>query len=176
MSKKGKCMRLRFLSILFLILPLMGCSEEYTKEELETAHPDERRAKGMGKFLGEDTLHFGGPKKREQEDTGLGVNSHLWRATLDTISFMPLSSADPFGGVIITDWYSPPQSPQERLKMNIFILDRQLRSDGLKVSIFRQERDKSGQWVDKSVDPQTITDLENTILGRARHFRTKATR
>ena len=62
---------------------------------------------------------------------------------------------------------------QERLKMNIFILDRQLRSDGIKVSIFRQERDKSGQWIDQSVDPQTIKDLENTILARARHFRTK---
>ena len=86
---------------------------------------------------------------------------------------MPLASADPFGGVIITDWYSPPQSPQERLKINIFILDRQLRSDGLKVSIFRQTRDPSGQWVDQQIDPQTIKDLENSILSRARHFRSK---
>ena len=169
-------MMVRLFSVLFLTLSLFGCSSEYTKEEIETSHPDDLRNKGMGKFLGEDTLHFGGPKKRESEDTGLGVNSHLWRATLDTISFMPISSADPFGGVIITDWYSPPQSPQERLKMNIFILDRQLRSDGIKVSIFRQERNKSGQWVDQAVDPQTIIDLENTILARARHFRTKTPR
>ena len=168
-------MRLRVFSILFLSLGLSACSteQEYTKEEMKTSPTEERQNKGMGKFLGEDTLHFGGPKKREQEDTGLGVNSHLWRASLDTISFMPIASADPFGGVIITDWYSPPQSPQERLKINIFILDRQLRSDGLKVSIFRQELDKSGNWIDQPVDPQTIKDLENTVLMRARHFRTK---
>lgn len=167
---------LRFFSVLVLALSLCGCSSEYTKEDLETMHPDDLQNRGMGKFLGEETLVFGGPKKRETEDTGLGVNSHLWRATLDTISFMPISSADPFGGVIITDWYSPPQSPQERLKMNIFILDRQLRSDGIKVSIFRQEREPSGQWIDKPVDPQTVIDLENTILARARHFRTKTTK
>jgi hypothetical protein len=167
---------LRFFSVLVLALSLCGCSSDYTKEDLETMHPDDLQNRGLGKFLGEETLVFGGPKKRETEDTGLGVNSHLWRATLDTISFMPISSADPFGGVIITDWYSPPQSPQERLKMNIFILDRQLRSDGIKVSIFRQEREPSGQWIDKPVDPQTVIDLENTILARARHFRTKTTK
>ena len=64
---------------------------------------------------------------------------------------MPIASADPFGGVILTDWYPPPQSPQERLKMNIFILDRQLRSDGVRVSIFRQERDQSGQGIEQPV-------------------------
>jgi len=140
---------------------------------MRTETTEDRRDQGLGKFLGKDTLSFGGSKKREVEDTVLGVNTHLWRASLDTISFMPLASADPFGGVIITDWYSPPQSPQERLKINILILDRQLRSDGLKVSIFRQEMDKSGQWSDRSIDPQTIQDLENAILSRARHYRTE---
>lgn len=166
-------MQFRRLSIFFLSLSLIGCGTEYTQEEIQTASSEDRQAKGLGKFLGEDSLHFGGSKKREQEDTGLGVNSHLWRATLDTIAFMPIASADPFGGVIITDWYSPPQNSQERFKMNIFILDRQLRSDGIKVSIFRQERDTAGQWIDQSIDPQTIKDLENTILTRARHFRIK---
>ena len=166
-------MNLRLLSLLFLTLNLFGCASEFTEEELETASTEDRRTKGMEKFLGEDTLHFGGPKKREQEDTGLGVNSHLWRATLDTISFMPIASADPFGGVIITDWYSPPQNPRERFKMNIFILDRQLRSDGVRVSLFRQEKSEGGEWVDQAVDPKTATNLENTILTRARHFRKK---
>ncbi|EKE10232.1 MAG: hypothetical protein ACD_16C00066G0009 [uncultured bacterium] len=166
-------MNLRLLSLLFLTLSLVGCASDFTEENLETASTEDRRIKGVEKFLGEDTLHFGGPKKREQEDTGLGVNSHLWRATLDTISFMPIASADPFGGVILTDWYSPPQSPKERFKMNIFILDRQLRSDGVRVSLFRQEQNSSGGWVDQAVNPQTITDLENAILARARHFRKK---
>ena len=169
---KGKHMRYLFFPILILVVSLSACTSEFTRPEMKTETSEDRRDQGLGKFLGEETLTFGGPKKREEEDTILGVPPHLWRASLDTISFMPLASADPFGGVIITDWYSPPPSPHERLKINIFILDRQLRSDGLKISIFRQERDKSGQWIDRAVDSQTIRDLENAILSRARHYRT----
>lgn len=152
-------------------LCLVACATDLEKENIKTGSSEERKTKGMGKFLGDETLTFGGIKKKEQEDHGLGVNSHLWRASLDTISFMPLASADPFGGVIITDWYSPPQNPGERFKMNIYILDRQLRSDGVKVSVFRQEKDSSGGWIDHAVDQQTVKDLENAILGRARHYR-----
>ncbi len=103
--------------------------------------------------------------------TGIGVNSFLWRATLDTIAFMPLSSADPFGGVIITDWYSPPETPQERFKINVFILDRRLRSDGIKVAVFRQQRTRQGDWADQTVTPGTTTEFENAILTRARQLR-----
>lgn len=170
----GSGMKRNLSLISILVSFLSACSSDYVYEEPRTEPRIERKTKGMGKLLGEETLTFGGSKKRGQEDTGLGVNTYLWRASLDTISFMPIASADPFGGVIITDWYSPPQSPQERLKMNIFILDRQLRSDGLRVSIFRQERDSFGQWADLPVEPQTITDLENAILTRARHFRSTA--
>ncbi|MBA3812939.1 MAG: DUF3576 domain-containing protein [Alphaproteobacteria bacterium] len=159
--------------ILTFALSLSGCESEFIKPEMRTETTEDRRDQGLGKFLGNDVLTFGGTKKREVEDTVLGVNTHLWRASLDTISFMPLASADPFGGVIMTDWYSPPESPHERLKINIFILDRQLRSDGLKVSLFRQEQNKAGQWRDQSVDPQTVRDLENAILSRARHYRTE---
>ncbi len=102
---------------------------------------------------------------------GVGVNSYLWRATLDTVSFMPLASADPFGGVIITDWYSPPDQPNERFKVNIFILGRELRADGVRASVFRQKRDGGAQWVDAAVDQATGTDLDNAILTRARQMR-----
>jgi hypothetical protein len=101
----------------------------------------------------------------------IGVNSYLWRATLDTVSFMPLASADPFGGVIITDWYSPPDRPNERFKVNIFILGRELRADGVRASVFRQTREPGGQWADAAVDQKTGTDLENAILTRARQMR-----
>jgi hypothetical protein len=168
---KGKHMRYLLFSIFFLAIGLTACTSEFTQPVMQTEYGQDRKDQQLGKFLGESTFSFGGSSKREEEDTVLGVNTHLWRASLDTISFMPLASADPFGGVIITDWYSPPQSPQERLKINIFILNRQLRSDGLKISIFRQERDKSGQWIDKAIDPQTTRDLENAILSRARHYR-----
>jgi hypothetical protein len=102
---------------------------------------------------------------------GVGVNSYLWRATLDTVSFMPLASADPFGGVIITEWYSPAEAPSERFKVNILILGRELRADGLRATVFRQKRDPSGQWADAPVDQATGVDLENAILTRARQIR-----
>jgi len=101
---------------------------------------------------------------------GIGVNSFLWRASLDTISFMPLASADPFGGVIITDWYTPPESPDERFKMTVYIMDRTLRSDGVRVSVFRQHR-KGGEWEQMQVAEDTTSNLENAILARARQLR-----
>jgi len=100
----------------------------------------------------------------------LGVNSYLWHASLDTLSFMPLQSADPFGGVIITDWYSAPETPAERLKVTVYILDRRLRADGLKLTVFRQTQ-ANGAWVDAAVNPDTATKLEDAILTRARELR-----
>jgi hypothetical protein len=102
--------------------------------------------------------------------SGIGVNAFLWRGALDTISFMPLASADPFGGVIITDWYTPPGTSGERFKATIYILSRDLRSDGLRVNIFRQVL-QGGQWVDATVADSTTSDIENKVLARARQMR-----
>jgi len=103
--------------------------------------------------------------------TGIGVNAFLWRGALDTISFMPLASADPFGGVIITDWYTPPGTSGERFKATVYILSRELRSDGVKVNIYRQVLDNKGQWVDAPVAAATVSDIENKVLARARSMR-----
>ena len=100
----------------------------------------------------------------------LGVNSYLWHATLDTLSFIPLASADPFGGVVITDWYTAPQVPNERMKVTVYILDRALRADGLKVAVFRQTKTVDG-WADATVASDTSTRLEDAILTRARELR-----
>jgi hypothetical protein len=100
----------------------------------------------------------------------LGVNSFLWHATLDTLAFMPLQSADPFGGVIITDWYSDPTDPNERMRVTAYILDRRLRADGLRVTAFRQTHSADG-WVDAQVNPDTANKLEDAILTRARELR-----
>ena len=113
----------------------------------------------------------GGGDTTDEDGGGIGVNSFLWRASLDTISFMPLVSADPFGGVIITDWYSPPEAPDERLKVNVFILGRELRADGVRATVFRQRRELSGAWVDAPVAPETAASLEDAILTRARQLR-----
>lgn len=101
---------------------------------------------------------------------GIGVNAFLWRASLDTLNFMPLASADPWGGVIITDWYTDPARPNERFKATVYILDTRLRADALNVSIFRQEQTAAG-WQDVQVSPDTALQIENAILTRARQLR-----
>jgi hypothetical protein len=122
--------------------------------------------KGGADLLGDnETPQAGG------EGAGIGVNGFLWRATLDTVSFMPINSADPFGGVIITDWYSPPDTPNERTRLNIFIRDRDLRADGVKVSVFRQTKNPDGTWSDAPVAASTAGGIENAILTRARQIR-----
>lgn len=112
---------------------------------------------------------FGGGDDGDAQ-AGIGVNAFLWRASLDTLNFMPLASADPFGGVIITDWYSDPTTPNERFKATVYILDTRLRADALNVSIFRQTQ-TGGAWSDATVDPETEIQIENAILTRARQLR-----
>jgi hypothetical protein len=110
-------------------------------------------------------------KGHRTPDAAIGVNGYLWRATLDTLAFMPLSSADPYGGVVITDWYVNPEKPDERFKATVYILDTRLRADGLNVSIFRQVNNGGGGWVDAPTSVQTSIDIENAILTRARQLR-----
>lgn len=117
---------------------------------------------------------FGGNKKAQAQAARLqapnmGVNSFLWRASLETLEFMPINSADPFGGVITTDWYASPEAPTERFKANIYILDANLRADALKASIFKQVSN-SGSWTDAAVDADTGRQIENAILTRAREL------
>lgn len=99
-----------------------------------------------------------------------GANSYLWRASLESLDFMPLLQADSRGGVIISDWYAPPETPDERFKVTVYILDQVLRADAVKVTVFRQTSGANG-WVDSEVDPATATGLEENILDRARELR-----
>ena len=110
-------------------------------------------------------------KAASDNAAAIGVNGYLWRATLDTLSFMPLQSADPYGGVIVTDWYTNPEKSDERFKCTVYILDARLRADGLNVAVFKQNKDASGAWVDAPHAGQTETDIENSILTRARQLR-----
>jgi hypothetical protein len=113
----------------------------------------------------------GGGSSAATAPTAIGVNAYLWRATLDTLAFMPLASADPYGGVVITDWYINPEKPDERFKATVYILDTRLRADGLNVTVFKQTKDAGGQWADAPVSGQTDTDIENAILTKARQLR-----
>ena len=105
--------------------------------------------------------------------TSIGVNSYLWRAAIDTVSFAPLLQADSNGGVIVTDWYSNPKSPNERVKLTVAILDQDLRADALRVAASRQVN-QGGAWVDAPVAAATVQKLEDIILTRARDLRRTA--
>lgn len=171
--------RLAVAAPLVLLLALAACGEGVKKEASYPTRPkgtdkilysDQKRDTvwGEGKSLG-DRL-FGSNDDNEAGASGIGVNSFLWRASLDTISFMPIQTADPFGGTIITEWYENPETPGERYKANIYILDRQLRADGVRVAIFKQ-RQSGKDWKDASVPADMATNIENTILSRARELR-----
>jgi hypothetical protein len=105
--------------------------------------------------------------------TTIGVNSYLWRAALDTVSFMPLVQTDSNGGVIVTDWYANPNAAGERMKLTVSILDQDLRADALRVAASRQVM-QNGQWIDAPVQAQTVQKLEEIILTRARDLRRAA--
>lgn len=111
-----------------------------------------------------------GAENGEAGSGSMAVNAFLWRGTLDTLRFMPLASADPYGGVIVTDWYTPPSSPDERFKATAFILGRELRSQNLRITIFRQVL-QDGRWVDAPVSPETVNDMEDRVLARSQTLR-----
>lgn len=160
------------LPCLALLLALPACSTPDIETEADyTSYKDEFYKYGS-LTGGEGGLDIFGDDEEKKNYNGLGVNGYLWRATLDTIAFMPIASADPFGGVITTDWYTAPKAPAERLKLNIFILDRDLRADGVKVTIFKQKRNlTTNAWTNIDVAATTASSLEETILTRARQLR-----
>ena len=152
-----------------LLLGLTSCGGLESKPGDVGGFKEQERA-SAGKLFGDVNL-FGGAGNSAETNTGIGVNGFLWRASLDTLSFLPLSSADPFGGVIITDWYAPPESPGERFKVTVYILGTELRSDSVRASVFRQKREGVADWRDANTGEDTKTSLENAILTRARELR-----
>ncbi|MEM6539103.1 MAG: DUF3576 domain-containing protein [Pseudomonadota bacterium] len=99
------------------------------------------------------------------------VNRYLWAASLETLDFLPVFQADPIAGLILTDWYANPRSPQERFKVSVYILDSALRADALRVSVFKQVQNLEGSWIDSTTNPATSREIENSILTRARQLR-----
>jgi hypothetical protein len=159
------------------LLLLVGCADGgplANRQSLRSNYDPTSQSAPPGTTSGGGLFTFGGGGGRTQQDgTGIGVNAYLWRGALDTLKFMPLASADPFGGVIITDWYQPPASPGERFKVTAYILGRQLRADGIRISVFREVQ-QDGQWVEAPVPPGLSTDLENKVLADARSLRAEA--
>jgi Domain of unknown function (DUF3576) len=157
--------RLTLLAALAVTIALPGCAA--IKNDL---------SKGIG---------FGGGGKSAKKNksraadlaaskvTSIGVNAYLWRAALDTVSFMPLVQTDSAGGVIVTDWYANPSAPSERMKLTVSILDQDLRADALRVAASRQVS-QNGGWVDAPVQAATVQKIEEIILTKARDLRRNA--
>jgi len=160
----------RFLRIVaaLTLVSLTAC-EGISREAPDAEGAEDKLRRESGKLFGD--INLLGGRDNQETNSGISVNGFLWRASLDTLSFLPLSSADPFGGVIITDWYAPPESPAERFKVTVYILGRELRSDGVRVAVFRQKRNTGSEWIDANAGKNTSTSLENAILTRARELR-----
>jgi len=162
-----------------LLMAVAGCSAFSSAEKKAEypQQPDDIRRNRAGSLLGSNNFKiFSSDKKESEPSEGtkskevIAVNAYLWRASLDTLSFMPLASADPLGGVIITDWYENPEVKGERFKVNVLISDKNLRSNAVTVSAFKQIS-TSGSWRDATVNEKVARDLENKILTRARELR-----
>ncbi len=155
----------------FVLAACEGSGYEPGEPQMD-AHPAPGEDRSGGIFGREGLLLFDteADKAGVEGGGGIGVNSFLWRASLDTISCMPVNSADPFGGVIITDWHASPETPGERFKLNVYILGRALRADGVRVAVFRQVQDGNG-WRDAAVAAKTDTRIEDAILTKARQLR-----
>ena len=165
--------RLSFLApFLIGVIALAGC-ESFEASDSSAAedgfgpgYSDKRKT-----VFGDGGLTLFGDEEPSNDG---GVNVFLWRASLDTVSFMPVISADVFGGVILTDWLSYAEAPNERFKLNVYILGRELRADGLRVTAFRQILTRNGQWMDTDVPAETQTKIEDSILTQARQMRNRA--
>ena len=165
------------LSVLCLAAMVSACGAN-----IEAAYPsgDTDEMEDNGSFL--DFFSFGDSAKADKDASrkalpsakktalGIAVNTDLWRASLDTLRFMPIASADPIGGTIITDWYNDPGTNGERLKINVVISGLELRADALRVSIFR-ERKVSGRWTSIAVSSRSAAQMESIVLTRARDFK-----
>lgn len=164
-----------------LIVSGCGGGDYSAKTENRRGGPAQRYDPNKEGLFGTDGLtlskiasgrFFGGADKAKGSATP--INKYLWQASLDTISFMPLSSTDPFTGVIATDWSSTREAPGERLKITVYISSADLSAASLKVAVYRQIKDKDGNWVQGTVAPETPRKIEDAILTRARQLRVAA--
>lgn len=158
----------KLVALMISLLLLQGCLVESDKP----LSASDKKKQEVGKFLGGDTFSFATGKNKKEGLRGTGVNVYLWRASLDTLSFMPIEKIDPFSGVIISGWYDHPGMNHLRMKVNVSILNEELRSDGVRVSVFQQKK-KNGEWVNTESSSEVARKLEESILTRARQMKKK---
>ena len=150
-----------------------GSNKQDLRNQMQDAQ--NRLRTGGGRFGKKplDMLNIGKGDSDNQEfgSVGLPINPYLWKGTLETISFMPLVSADPFAGVIITDWYTDQNNINQRCKLNVFIKGVDLKTDNLKVNSFCQTLNENGNWIDQKINNENNIKLENAILNKAKKIK-----
>lgn len=159
----------KMLAIIFSIL-LVNLITACNVSNMQAPSPKsrhEREEEKYGKVTNEGFVFGQGSNQKKQEISGITVNSYLWRASLDVINFMPIASVDPFGGVIITDWYEDPNAIGTKFKLNVIINSAYLRADAVKVSAFKQVF-KNNRWYNQTVDVNFTNIIEEKILSQAR--------
>ena len=165
----------RVAAALLVALMVAGCSgsgDSTTRAEPRTRSAADNRADFEARKGNRGGLALNNLFQAPRGSTGLPVNALLWRASLDTLSVIPLASVDTFGGTIITEWYANPNDPTRRIKVSVFVLDQELRSDGIRAEVYVQDRPGgSSEWADAGRDLELATRLEELILTRAREIR-----
>ena len=164
---------MRAVAAFLVALALAGCSSSGDSSTTRAEPRSRSAADGRADFEARGGgISINNLFRAPRGSTGLPVNALLWRASLDTLSVIPLSSVDTFGGTIITEWYANPVDPTRRIKVSVFVLDQELRSDGIKAEVYVQDRSGgSSEWVDAGRDLELATRLEELILTRAREIR-----
>jgi len=167
-------MRKHLVCTLAVAFALVGCGSDPDRSQ-PTAQIEAPPAPKAPANEGDTGIFgwFGGGSSssglRPEDRKGVAVNAYLWRASLDTLSFMPMEQIDPFGGVIKSGWWVPPATPNERIRVFVAILDTRLRAEALRVSVFKETKTPTGEWETvAAMDPETVTKLENIILNKAR--------
>lgn len=162
----------KILQSLILCAVLSGCAM-MGGTDVEHQYPksaEDREVEKIGRLTGEDGFIVSGSKKSSSA-SAINVNSYLWRATLDTVYKLPIISADPFGGTVLTDWYQLDNKSDTRFKLNVFIIGSELRSDAVRVTAFKQRKNKRGQWEDQAPSTQLGQEIESKILLKAREIK-----
>ena len=145
------------------------------RKELALRDAENRLSTGGGLFSNDGIDLFGGDDEKNSRgfgSVGMPINPYLWSASLETLSFMPLSSADPFGGTIFTDWYTSDLNENERCKINVFINGAELKTQNLRVASFC-EIFKNNKWVGVKTNNEDNIGLENAILNKAKKLKLK---
>ena len=150
-----------------------GSNKQDLRNQMQDAQNRLRTGGGLFGKKPLDMLNIGKGDSDNQEfgSVGLPINPYLWKGTLETISFMPLVSADPFAGVIITDWYTDQNNINQRCKLNVFIKGVDLKTDNLKVNSFCQTLNENGNWIDQKINNENNIKLENAILNKAKKIK-----